>query len=326
MARRAGVSPMTVSRTLNQPEAVSPATRELVLAAVRELGYVPNAVARSLTRGRTDLAALVLPDIQNPFFTTLARGAEDAGLRHGYRLVLCNTDEQAERERDHLRALHSRQVDGVILASAGDSHAATLVERGIPVVLVDREVPGVETDSVLIDHYDGARQLVRHLVQGGYRRLALVGGRPGISSIEARLAGCRDALAEAGLPLEVEPGRLDRASGEAAAARLCDEGRLPEAIVAANNMVAVGVVVELRRRGLRVPHDVALACFGELELASLLDPFLTVVRDPAYEAGRLAMQMLCERLAGFGGPPRRSLLPVELVVRRSTLRPAAPPA
>ena len=263
---------MTVSRTLNKPERVSPKTRARVLKAVEELGYIPNAVARSLTQGRTHVIAIVVSDIQNPFFTTVSRGVEDVAQRHGYTLMLGNTDERPEKERQYLEVLVSRRVDGVILSPTGADHVRLLQERGVPVVLVDRVISGIEADSVVLDAYDGGRQIMTHLLEVGYSEVAFIGGIRGNSTVEARLAGCRDAMREAGLELSVRLGRLDRATGEALMAGLCEEQCVPEAIVAANNLVAVGAVVEMRRRGLRVPEDVGLACFGEIELASLLDP------------------------------------------------------
>lgn len=309
---------MTVSRTMNEPHLVTPETRARVLTAVRELGYIPNRVARSLTQGRTDIIALVVPDIQNPFCTTLSRGAEDVAQNHGYTLMVGNTDERPDKERSYLEALVSRRVDGVLLSTTGGDHLRLLQDRGIPVVLVDRIVPGISADSVTLDAYDGGRQLAVHLLEEGFRKVMFIGGVPGNSTVEARLAGCRDALEEAGLLLAVRHGRLDRASGEELMADLCGEERLPDAIVAVNNLVAVGAIVEMRRRGLRVPEDVGLACFGEIELASLLDPFLTVIREPAYETGRRAMELLHERIRGSSAEPRHEVLPVELVARRST--------
>ena len=156
---------MTVSRTLNEPDLVTPATRARVLSAVRELGYIPNRVARSLTQGRTDVIALVVSDIQNPFFTTVSRGAEDVAQRHGYTLMVGNTDERPEKELEYLEALVSRRVDGVILSTTGADHVRLLQKRGIPVVLVDRIIPGVEADSVILDAYDGGRQVAVHLLR-----------------------------------------------------------------------------------------------------------------------------------------------------------------
>jgi LacI family transcriptional regulator len=320
VAQLAGVSPMTVSRALNRPETVSPDTRARVLHAVRELGYVPNGVARSLSQGRTNVIALVLADIQNLFFTTLSRGVEDVAQRYGYTLMVGNTDEQPEKERQYLDIFLSRQVDGVILSTAGAEHLDRLQSRGIPLVLIDRMLPDLQADSVMIDVYEGGRQLIAHLLEQGYRDIMFIGGPERNPTLESRLAGCRDAMRAAGLTLSVRLGRFDQGSGEEIAASLRAGGRLPEALVAANNLVAVGAVVDLRRHGLSVPEDVALACFGEIELASLLDPFLTVVREPAYDAGRHAMELLFERLSGADGPRRHEVLPVELVVRRSTRR------
>lgn len=320
VARLAGVSAMTVSRTLNQPSLVDPATRAKVLAAVEELGYVPNGVARSLTRGKTDVIALVLPDIQNPFFTTVSRGVEDVAQRYGYTLMVGNTDERAEKERQYIDVLLSRRVDGVILASAGADHVRLLQRRGIPLVLVDRVIPGIKADAVIHDAYDGGRQVVQHLLEQSYRDIMFIGGPPRNSTIEARLNGCRETMREAGSSLSVRLGRLDQASGQEIIASICAEARVPEAIIAANNLVAVGAMVEMRRQGLRVPDDIGLACFGEIELASELDPFLTVVKEPAYDTGRLAMQILYDRINGAKDPPRRHILPVQLVARRSTRR------
>jgi LacI family transcriptional regulator len=311
---------MTVSRALNEPALVTPATRARVLLAVEELGYIPNGVARSLTQGRTNVIALVVSDIENPFFTTVSRGAEDVAKRHGYTLMVGNTDERSEKEREYVEALVSRQVDGVLLSTTGADHVRLLQARRIPVVLVDRVIPGLDVDSMILDAYDGGRQIARHMLEQGYRDVTFIGAMPGNSTIEARLAGCRETMLAAGVELAVRPGRLDRASGEELMAQLYQE-RVPEGIVAANNLVAVGAVVEMRRRGLRVPEDVGLACFGDIELASLLDPFLTVVQEPAYDLGQQAMQLLHGRIRGSVAPPQHRALPVRLVVRRSTQRP-----
>jgi LacI family transcriptional regulator len=314
---------MTVSRSFNRPQMVHPDTRERVLEVARRMGYVPNEAARSLVYGRTNTIALVLPDIRNPFFTNVARGVEDVAKKHGYTLILGNTDEDPAEERQYIDALSARRVDGVILSTAGDDHVDLLQKRRIPVVLFDRAIPGVDADLVRADVYDAGRKLILHLAEQGYQEIAFVGGPGGISTLEMRLAGCREAAEEAGVRLSVHLGRFDQASGEEIVTGLCEKEAIPEAIVAANNLVGVGALVALRRAGLRVPEDVGLACFGELELASLIDPFLTVIRDPEYETGRVAMEMLHERISGFRGPSALRILPVELVPRRSTQRPAA---
>jgi LacI family transcriptional regulator len=325
VARAAGVSAMTVSRSFNRPQMVHPETRARILGIAEEMGYIPNEAARSLVYGRTNTIALILPDIRNPFFTNVARGVEDVAKRHGYVLMLGNTDEHPAEERQYIDALSARRVDGVILSTAGDGHVELLQQRQIPVVLFDRSIPGVDADLVRADVYDAGWKLVTHLAEQGYHEIAFVGGPGGISTLETRLAGCREAAAAAGVHLAVHLGRFDQASGEEIVGGLCAEGAVPEAIVGANNLVAVGALVALRRCGLRVPEDVGLACFGALELASLIDPFLTVVRDPEYETGRVAMELLHRRISGFDGPPITRILPVELVARRSTWRNGEPP-
>jgi DNA-binding LacI/PurR family transcriptional regulator len=236
--------------------------------------------------------------------------------------MLGNTDERMDKERCYLEALSSQRVDGMILATSGLEHVRLIQRRAIPLVLVDRTIPREDIDSIVTDAYDGGRQLVAHLLEQGHREIAFVGGPAGNSTLEARLAGCRDTMRTSGLTLTVRLGRFDQASGDELTTSLIAEGIIPQAIIAANNLVAVGTLVALRRGGLRVPGDVGLACFGEIELASLIDPFLTVIREPAYESGSIAMEMLQERIAGSKQPARHRVLPVELVARRSSCRDA----
>jgi LacI family transcriptional regulator len=318
VARSAGVSPMTVSRTLNSPELVSPDTRARVMEAVRQLNYVPNAAARSLVQGKTRTLALILSDIRNPHFTTISRGVEDVAQEHGYTLMLANTDESPAKERAYLRVLMSQRVDGVLISPSGDGDLSLLQRRKIPFVLLDRTITGSSADLVTQDSHAGGRALMAHLLERGYRQITFVGGPAGVSSLEERLAGYQEAMREAGLEPQVRLGRYDQASGEEIVEAMVAEGAVPEAIVAANNFVALGVIVALRRHGLRVPEEVGLACFGDIPTAALMDPFLTVVALPAYAMGRLAMEVLLERIQGAVPPPRRRVLPVELVIRRST--------
>ena len=326
VARKAGVSPMTVSRYFNQPEMLRPATRERVREAIEQLHYVPNEAARSLVRGRTQTIALILADITNPFFTTLARGVEDAAEQHGYTLILGNTDETLDKEKRYLDIIISRRVDGVLLSpTPGDtSYLNHLHERDIPIVLIDRKVNGIKADIMRADSYAGGRLLVEHLVAQGYRDIAFIGGQGGISSLTERLDGYHDAMAAADLTPRSYLGRYDRASGQRIIAQLVADDALPEALIAANNYVAVGALIVLRQHGLQVPRDVALTSLGDIELAAQIDPFLTVVQLPAYEMGRQAMEMLLERMRGGERPLEERVLPVELVVRRSSPRQIRP--
>lgn len=321
VAKKAGVSAMTVSRYFNQPDMLAPATRDRVGKAIEQLQYVPNAAARSLVSGRTNTVALILSDITNPFYTTLARGAEDRAQEHGYTLILGNSDESLEKERRYLDILISRRVDGVLIASSpgNDHHLDMLQQHGIPVVLVDRTVEDIDADVVRGDTFTGGLHLTNHLIEQKFKDIALVGGWPGVSSLEERQAGYRLAMKEAGLTPHVYPGRTDRKNGEEITEQLIQENKLPQAIIAANNYVGVGALIALRRHGLRVPNDVALACFDDIEIAAQIDPFLTVVAQPAYEMGTIAMDLLLDRMQGFAGPTRERVLPTEMIVRRSSL-------
>ncbi len=315
------MSAMTVSRYFNQPEMLAPATTERVKAAIQRLQYVPNAAARSLISGRSKTVALILADVANPFYTTIARGVEDVAQEHDYTLILGNTDESREKERRYIDIIISRRVDGVIISSSpgNDHHFGLLFQKGIPVVLIDRIVRDIEADAVRGDTYTGGQKLTDHLIEQGFKDIALIGGWTGVSSLEERMAGYRLAMETAGLVPKVYPGRTDRESGEEITRQLHASGSMPEAVIAANNYVAVGALVALRKLGLRVPEDVALATFDDIESAALIYPFLTVVAQPAYEMGVMAMQLLLDRMHGYSGPPRSRLLPTEMIIRSSSL-------
>lgn len=321
VADRAGVSAMTVSRYFNDPGAVAPSTQERVEEAVEALRYVPNAAARSLVQGETQMVAAVLSDITNPFFTKLARGIEDVAQERGYTLFIGNTDESLAKEKHYMKTLIARQTDGLLLSPSGENdHLGELQQHGIPFVLIDRKIPDVRADVVRGDSFAGGSLLTEHLIEQGYRDVAFLGGKPGVSSLRDRLAGYRAVMEEARLEPQVVLGEYTRESGEQILEGLIEEGAIPKAIVAANNLVAVGALRALRRHGYQVPRDAALVCFEDLELAAMMDPFLTVVDQPSYEMGRSAMQILLGRLQGETDPPREEVFPVELVVRRSSPR------
>jgi LacI family transcriptional regulator len=323
VARRAGVSAVTVSRVINNVRNVSPVTRQKVQRAIQDLGYVPSVAARSLRSKRTRTLALVVPDVTNVFWTTVARGVEDAAQSCGYSVFLFNTDETPARQLRALEVIASQRVDGAIIAPH-DSDARNLVTlraRGIPTVVIDRRIEGWEVDTVRGDSISGAYALVRHLIQLGHRRIAMVSGPAKASSAEDRVAGYCMALSHAGIPVSpalIRRGEFQAASGERLTYQLLDEGLDPSAVFAANNAIAMGVIDALDRRGLCVPEDVALVCFDDLPNAPRIFPFLTVAVQPAYDMGVNAAQLLLSRLeAGGGLPPREVVLPVRLIVRHS---------
>ena len=336
VARRAGVSTVTVSRVLNRERNVNSLTRERVERAIADLGYVPNVVARSLRSKRTHSLALVLPDVTNAFWTTIARGVEDAAHSVGYSVFLCNTDEDPAKQQLYMQVIASRRVDGVIIAPCDDdaAHLSELRQRSVPTVIMDRRIEGWEVDSVWGDSISGARALIRHLIKVGHRRIAIITGPSHASTADDRVAGYRMALAEAGIPFDprlLKRGEFRAASGEHLTYQLLDEsgpreggaargaarGGALTAIFAANNLIALGVLDALEKRGLRVPQDLALVSFDDLPEASRLFPFLTVVAQPAYEMGTHAAQLLLSRLNGDTSPARHVVLPTRLVLRHS---------
>ncbi len=332
VAERAGVSAMTVSRVVNNSGYVSAATRQRVELAIEQLGYVPNALARQLRSKRTEMLALVVSDISNPFFTTIARGVEDAASARGFAVMFCNTDESAEEESRYLRLLVERQVDGVLLVPAENAAASLRLLRThkIPVVVIDRRASR-RVDNVRCDSEAGAYALASHLVGLGHRRIAVLTGRRGISTSVDRVAGVRRALADAGLELDESLvryggfnfGNLNLADGRLMARDvLAATDDPPTAIFAANNFIAFGAVRALRELGLKVPDDISVVAFDDLPAEWVDEPFLTVAAQPAYDIGRRAAEVMIDRLVGERTTAGESVvLPFELIVRRSTAAP-----
>lgn len=335
VARLAGVAPITVSRVLNGNGPVNPATRARVLAAIQELDYVPNAIARSLARNSTSTLAYFQSNITNPFNATVLRGIEQVAHEAGFSVFLCDIARDTEapggeaanapwRERAvrYFETLVSRRVDGVIVNSEAVEPYCRLLERaGIPYVAVVHELEGLAVDTVVGDNVGGARQLVHHLASLGHRRIAFFNGQLSTSTARERLAGYQAAVAEAGLDDDLAliwPGEYSRRSGYERARALLERPAGVTAVFAANNFIALGVLAALRERGWRCPEDLALVSFDDIELAALIDPFLTVVVERAEEMGARATSLLLERIAGATpAGPRRVVLPVDLIVRRS---------
>ena len=323
VAKRAGVSTVTVSRVINGAKNVSLPTREKVERAINELHYVPSVAARSLRSKRTQALALLVPDITNPFWTTVARGVEDAAQSGGYSVLLCNTDENIVKQENYINVIISQRVDGVIIAPyhSNASELKKLRDREIPTVAIDRRLDGWDIDTVTGDSVAGSHALVRHLINLGYRRIAIISGPRETSSAEDRVHGYCLALEEASIPVEPElirRGEFKCSSGEALTLALLEEDLHPTAIFATNNSIAMGVIQTVNQLGLHIPQDLALVSFDDIPYLSDVFPFLTVAVQPAYEMGFQAAQLLLSRLAGGNTSPARHLvLPIQLIIRRS---------
>ena len=326
VATKAGVSAMTVSRVINESPRVSDDVRRRVEAAIADLGYVPNRLARGLIRQKTGALGLIVPDVANPFFTLVVRGAEEVAWRAGYHVILCNTQADIERERGYIEDMLSFQVEGLLLASVGERsrpNLRVLRKNNVPFVLIDRTIGGYDGDLVQGDSVGGARQLVEHLIGLGHRRIGMVTETAEVSTARDRLEGYRQALEHAGIAyspeLVLEASATDVGSAHDATLALLDLPEPPTAIFSVNNIAVVGVAEAARERGLRIPEDIAVVCFDDIEHASRFHPFLTVMAQPAETFGTIATQLLLDRLAGRIEQRRRLVvLPADFVVRESS--------
>jgi LacI family transcriptional regulator, galactose operon repressor len=322
VARAAKVSKTTVSHVLSGKRPVAPATRASVETAVRELGYRPDGLARSLRTRRTHMVALMIPDITNPYYPLLARGLED-GMGGGYRMFTCNTDGHSERELEFLQEITDRRADGIVLDSFSmkPDTITSLIPDGTPLVRIGTTIvddPGF--DTVHADDPRAAFDATTHLIEKGHRKVAMIQGPPGAGG--KRNEGYRRALEAAGLVFDerlVASAHWTRSGGAAAARALLDEAEPPSAIFCANDLMALGALDAARALGIRVPEDVALVGFDDIEAAAFVSPPLTTVSNPAYETGLLAGVLLRERMTGsYRGPIRTVTMPCRLVERAST--------
>ncbi len=324
VAEKAGVSVATVSRVLNAPEKVKPPTRSRVQAVVQALDYRPSRVARRLrvSYGHSNLLGLVIPDIQNPFFADITRGVEDVAYAHGYALILSNSDESIEKQRLCLDTLCMESVDGVILPPVReqDEDVAGLIERGIPVVYVDRRMKKIRFDTVVSSNEQGAYEAVSLLIRRGHQRIGLIGGIPNISTSKERRQGYEHALVEHGLALDpalIREGDSRHESGYQIARELLQQPHPPTALFTGNNLMTLGALAAIHSLGLRIPDDVAIVGYDDMSWALALNPPLTVVSQPGYEIGRRAAELMLQRIAEPNRSPTLVTLQPRLVVRRS---------
>lgn len=325
VAALAGISYTTVSHVLNKTRPVSEPVRLKVEAAIAELDYVPSAVARSLKARSTATIGLLVPSSVNPYFAELARGIEDACERNGYCVILCNSDDNPQKQRSYLRVLLEKRIDGLIVASVGEDRDLldSLSNVRTPMVVVDRALEGVDADLVRIDHEQGAYLATRHLLELGHRDIATIGGPADTGVSQLRLAGFRRAMAEAGAP--IAPGHVLHSDftspgGHAAAARLLD-GERPTAIFAGNDMIGFGVLRAAAERNIDVPGELSVIGFDDIELSRYVYPALTTVGQSIRELGESAAGLLLSRIA----KPCRDNAEQRIVAPRIVLRESTGP-
>ena len=311
VAAKAGVSPATVSRVFNGMK-VSPEKARLVREAAEALSFTPNRTARTLRKQNSELIALVIPDIENPFFTSLARGVEDVAQKAGYSVVLCNTDEDRQKEARYLEIAISESMAGVILAPADDhSDLSGLIARNRPVVAVDRGPHGFNVDAVTVDNTAGGRSATHALLEQGYRRIACITGPAEVETAQRRAEGWRQTItAEGSLPAPEEYLRhadFRVAGGRAAMRDLLEMAAPPDAVFVANNLMSVGALQVLLQRG-QLPPAFGIASFGDLPYPTLAPTGIAVVHLPARHLGVTAASLLLERIGGDTQPSRTIVL------------------
>lgn len=321
VATLAGVSPTTVSHVLSGKRLVGEATKGTVQEAIRALGYRPNAIARSLRTNRSTMVAVVVPDITNPYYAVLTRGLADAVDGAGYGSYVCNTDGSPDRELAFTEDVLDRGVDGIVIASSGVSMRSSRgpAAFGTPVVCVGGIFDHAQVDLIAVDDEVGSHAATVHLIRRGARRIAMIQG-PGESGT-ARNEGYRRALTEAGR--EVEPGLMvrgdwTRRGGRRAMDTLMSRSDRPDAVFCANDLTAIGALDTTRELGLSIPDDVAIVGFDDVDAATIVTPALTTVRNPAYETGVSAGELLLSRMSGeYTGRGRKVILPCPLMRRQS---------
>ena len=324
VADLAQVSTTTVSHVVNNTRYVSNELRQRVLDAMRDLGYHPNSLARSLRRGETKTIALITPDASSPFFAKIARLIEDIGYNNDYSVILCNSDNNLDKELSYVGTMIAKQVDGIVFISAGDSesHLQLLANYGIPVIVVDRDVSASMADVVMIDNEYGGYVATQYLISLGHRRIACITGPSDLTPSAARVHGYRRALAEADIPITpgyIVSGDFQLSGGIAATRTILQAIPPPTALFVCNDMMAIGAISAARSANRRIPQDLSVVGFDDISLAIATYPPLTTIAQPTQEIARIATQTLIERLQGKvqTKPSQTIVLRPKLIVRDS---------
>jgi DNA-binding LacI/PurR family transcriptional regulator len=321
VAEYAQVSRATVSRVLNNNPSVDEEMRVRVLEAVRHLGYQPNRAARRLRASSNDVLGLIISDIENPFFISVVRGVEDIAYANQMSVVLCNTDEDPEKQRMYLRVMQAERVAGLIISPTSIHEDFTALRQvGIPVILLDRRTDSFEADAVSVDNVAGAYLAVKHLTDLGYERIGIIGGSPHLTTGRERYDGYRKALTAAGIKIDeklIKIGNFKTESGYTLAKEFITSPQPPQAIFVANNLMTLGTMRAMREHEIRIPQDIALVGFDDMPWSSELCPPLTAVSQPTYELGQETVQLLLRRLADPQASIRTVTLQPRLVVRES---------
>lgn len=307
IAKEAGVSIATVSMIINKKDKnISEATRIRVLDVIKKYNYIPNAMAGSLVTQRTNMVGLILPDITNPFFPGIARGAEDKANEAGYSIIFCNTDDKLEVEEKYIETLTKKMVDGIIIAHSSNSEKMSeiLEKCKFPLILIDRDFYSENIrGKVLVNNFEGSYDGVKYLINKGYKNIAYLSGSLKTNTARDRLEGYKKALSDNGISINnnlIKYGKYKIDWGKTGVDELLKENEKFDAIFCGNDLIAIGAIKELKLKGYRIPDDIGVMGFDDIYLAGLIEPPLTTIRQPNYQMGYMAMELLIENLKNAG--------------------------
>ena len=325
VAKAAGVSITTVSHVINKTRNVEETTRNNVLRAMNELGYSPNILARSLRKGETNTIGMIVPDVSNLFFADICRHIENYGFEMDYSVILCNSDNDTVKQSSYVDTLISKQVDGVIFISAGESSEdlKRLAKRKIPVVVVDREIALEYADVVMLDNETAGYEATQHLIKLGHTKIACISGPSDITPSNARVEGYRRALNEESIEFRenyITAGDFQFQGGEDAMTKLLNLDEIPTAIFVLNDMMAIGAITGIRKAGLSVPEDISIVGFDNIQMTKAVTPTLTTIAQPIEEFAKISLNQLINKIKSKNTAPQneRIILKGKLICREST--------
>jgi len=326
VANRAGVSATTVSAYLNKSAPVKKATAEKIEKAIKELGYKPNLIARSLRQKKTNTVGLIVGNILSHFYTVIAKTVEDTARKYGFSTILCNGDDDPEKELEYIKVLESSRVEGIILTPTGKNrdYINELIESGMKIVLIDRLVDGVECNAVVVDNENGSYKAVKHLIEQGYKKIGIINGSVDLTTGKERLDGYLRALKEANLPENedlIKIGDFKKETGVNLSKELLEGKNIPDAIFSANLEITKGVLTTIKQMGLKMPEDIGLVSFDDSDLTQLFNSPITVISQPVYEIGSTAMEIMINEIKSdknIEKAPIKKILKTKLVKRAST--------
>lgn len=318
VARHARVSKATVSRVINHNPKVNEQIRKRVLESIKELGYQPNAIARSLANSTSTVLGLILPDINNPYFPALARGIEDSAHKHGFSLFISNTDNNPVNEEEYIQKMCSQQVGGIILVTSNldEEKAGKLVELNVPIVLCDRLIENSPFDTVSIDHYRASYEAIIYLIRQGYEQICHLSGPRFVQSAEMRRQAYINAMKENGLEPLYRIGDFSYQSGYGLMKSILNKTRI-SVVFGANDLISLGAISAIQEKGLRVPDDISVIGCDDILFAQMSNPKLSTIQVPAYDIGRAAVELIMERIKGVRSKAKNLILEHRFIKRES---------